>query len=1153
MPSPAEWRDHKAQILALNAENSLAIVVKEMKRHGFTASKAQYEQHLIEWDARVAGQLPRAVSFQVLVANGDWVSPPAVELCNGNVSSTENSIVSDRPILPAPSREPAAQEHFFDDEMLNPNEQDFDAPTFLLLSPNEPATSQGATSVPVASSSLIPRRPSSPGLFELIWNNCPGFTAVDIVPKTPTQLLNDLPFRQFEQRLAEATGRHPPKCTFWALLTLSGMHPQNWHTGQTHFLQSPTIQFLSCIRAPKGSPFSPINMNLANHHYLHGLLQPFTSLLPGEDLNTVETLASFDTKIHRLLLFSLTNGFAGSGMIDLSRVMGFLSQYKNIGALLMQLKGIPGHYRKALAVGIFGMCVESSDTRVAQQLLDLGWFDINAIFVPYGYRRTPLRRACDLQDAKMVQTLLANRADPNKALDQLGYERPLFKLISSFSQGLRITPEAGSIINQLLDAGALVRSHDLVLFLQSLHGMPEATKLALSFLDQDHEAFISGRFLRTVAWELDEEQLSNIFSMAQQKCDDIHQGRCRVQFGESLHDALVICAMKGHSHLVQTLLHHHDGPTADVLCGAIRGRHKELVKLILSEYAPSFESEAHFPGNFDKTKEDVTPLAEAIRTEDDDIIRICEERGSLECLHQGRHFELAIDAAALTGNLGYVRRLLERIPHPDPKKLREPLIHAIEGGHKDISFMLLEAGADVDFQHCAGRGYRGPLKAAIDHRDHSLVHAILDSNVNSMGDEYIIENGNRFSGRCELILLGDQSLIAKMFKMFPGTLGMTMDELQDIVVYCDNETFQFLLEQKALRYSLTTARLWLAAEREEWAMVREMLDCGANPGNLEVLFAAADTSQELFEFLLQRVPQSAVPLLDKEVIGETYGSGAWGASLLHHIIRKGTCGLPLLDCITKTEKLDLNYGLAPVPGIYPENRLVNTLGAAIWQCREGNSDGFAAVRKLLEAGCDPNAFSQQRSQDDHHRYSSTLTPLLSAIELKSIDLVELLLEHLADVNREAILGVQRTPLQLAAELGRLDIVKLLLSHNANVNAAPALRRGGTALQLAAISGNCNVANELLEHGADLHQPPRVLGRWPLEGAAEHGRLEMIEYLWRVSGEGFEAKICDRAMDLAGESGHVACQDCIKELKMSKPANGPNTGLEFFGGLNGFAG
>ena len=38
MPSPTEWRNHKTQILALNAENSLATVVKEMKRRGFTAS-----------------------------------------------------------------------------------------------------------------------------------------------------------------------------------------------------------------------------------------------------------------------------------------------------------------------------------------------------------------------------------------------------------------------------------------------------------------------------------------------------------------------------------------------------------------------------------------------------------------------------------------------------------------------------------------------------------------------------------------------------------------------------------------------------------------------------------------------------------------------------------------------------------------------------------------------------------------------------------------------------------------------------------------------------------------------------------------------------------------------------------------------------------
>ncbi|KAK8126916.1 uncharacterized protein PG998_002675 [Apiospora kogelbergensis] len=831
------------------------------------------------------------------------------------------------------------------------------------------------------------------------------------------------------------------------------------------------------------------------------------SLLPGEDLNTTGALASFDVKIHRLLLFSLSNGFAGLEMIDFTRVLGFLSQYKNIGALVMQLKWIPGNYVKAIAVGLFKLCVESGDAEVAQQLLDLKSFDVDTMICYNGDRFTPLERASLREDANMVRVLLANSADANKTLQQGSGDGPLSLLAYNIMADTIMTPEARSVISQLLDAGARITHNAMIYVIKHVHAGDIVLELVLSVLDQDHENFIR-RDLCTISSRLDEKQMSKALFKAQQKCNEIHQGRCRVQFAQCFHEALVACAVKGHSRLVQTLLHHHAHPVIDVLCGAIRGRHKELAELILSEHSPSFDCEAKVYG------ETTTLLAEAIRSKDANLIQICEEGGSLGCLHQGYHFELAIDAAVLTGNSQYVSRLLGLNRHPQPHALTKPLTHAIEGGYEDISYMLLKAGAEVSTSFSA---VKSPIKAAIRQRNHSLVNTILDFGTTDIGRFFRFSTGH--PTLCELIRLGDRSLMNKAFEMFPTALYMSMDELKDVAENCDTGTIRYLLKQKPLRYSLSTARLNFAVRRNDWAMVREMLNCGANPGSLEVLFTAADTIIKR-ELRLWRMGSHSTATYNK----------------------KGASGLPLLDFLIETERLDLNY--------LPSLKWATALGTAILECTEGHSHGFAASRKLLEAGCDPNAISRQLDVPRHR--DGSVTPLLWAIEVRSIDMVELLLEHHADANRQAILGVQRTPLQLASELGCLDIVKLLLSYNVDINADPARRGGGTALQLAAISGNCNIASELLEHGADLHQPPPVLGRWPLEGAAEHGRLEMIQYLWRVSGVGFSDEICDRAMDLAGENGHVACQDCIKELNMSKPANGPNTGLEFFGGLDGFA-
>jgi ankyrin repeat protein len=122
-------------------------------------------------------------------------------------------------------------------------------------------------------------------------------------------------------------------------------------------------------------------------------------------------------------------------------------------------------------------------------------------------------------------------------------------------------------------------------------------------------------------------------------------------------------------------------------------------------------------------------------------------------------------------------------------------------------------------------------------------------------------------------------------------------------------------------------------------------------------------------------------------------------------------------------------------------------------------------------------------------------------------------------------------------------VQLLIKERAQVNASPARRAGGTALQLAAISGNCNIAAELLSHGADPEAPPSNFdGRWPIEGAAEHGRLDMIEYLLKVTL--FDAEKCRRAMELARENGHMGCCDLILEHVQSHETGGDvTTGLE----------
>ncbi|KAI0178911.1 ankyrin repeat-containing domain protein [Hypoxylon sp. FL1284] len=163
--------------------------------------------------------------------------------------------------------------------------------------------------------------------------------------------------------------------------------------------------------------------------------------------------------------------------------------------------------------------------------------------------------------------------------------------------------------------------------------------------------------------------------------------------------------------------------------------------------------------------------------------------------------------------------------------------------------------------------------------------------------------------------------------------------------------------------------------------------------------------------------------------------------------------------------------------------------------------------------------------------------LLEAIESRNTKLVELLINRDARVNEPPRLCLRRTPLQKAAEVGSLEIVRLLLDRGADTDAPAARRYGGTALQFAAISGNCTMATELIERGVRLDAPPSLgkEGRWPLEGAAEHGRIDMIQLLWDASFGLVNDRQFGRAARLAEENGHIGCRDRIRELMSASRA------------------
>jgi len=156
------------------------------------------------------------------------------------------------------------------------------------------------------------------------------------------------------------------------------------------------------------------------------------------------------------------------------------------------------------------------------------------------------------------------------------------------------------------------------------------------------------------------------------------------------------------------------------------------------------------------------------------------------------------------------------------------------------------------------------------------------------------------------------------------------------------------------------------------------------------------------------------------------------------------------------------------------------------------------VKLYLEKGADVNA-RQEGLRSTKHRTGAT--PLYWALQRrdKDIDVVELLIEHGADVNGSAEIDSQdlngSTPLHIACNSGHTEAVELLIAKGADVNAKRVAKWGGqeeTPLYMAVRKGHKDIVELLIAAGANVDAA--ALGMTPLCVAARYKLVDIVELL-----------------------------------------------------------
>lgn len=921
---------------------------------------------------------------------------------------------------------------------------------------------------------------------------------------------------------------------------------------------------------------------------VEGIMESLESLLPEIESPSQEvssfTLSMRSTclssNVFKTLVYSFTNNFAGLRDVPRKSIMQLIRDQHDIRTQLFEIikSGQPG-VAKSLADSFFRAAVEGSDADAVATIIHHTKnthkiaIDPNDVVCNFeGEDYTPIELAAKFRNTELVRTLIASHADPNKTCKSYHIRKweqgALALAIGRWDNGSRHPfkpsppeeppPVSLDLLRLLLDCGAEVRIDLVENAMRPGSGHTAVAEELMSRVPaSEHQICFKSRWLLvSVIHYLENSAADRIVRRVFDHCSESKDcGKCISENPRLVEKLLCFAARRANLDLSKFLAQ-YTTQLQSALAAAVRAASDELVEFFLARGArvddpveswrqcKQFDScccldiydefgydRRMFPSEHEYEEYYVitpirTPLAEAIRSGNEPLINAFERLGASNRLADKHHFHAAVLAAAEVGNTSYLKLILEHASGLDKEPhLTLALAVAIRNHETDSALILLDAGASLDRANF-NRMHGDPLIIALDRCNDRVVDSLLEcvSHV-QLYSEYNGKSALEAAAAwCDLEVINDLMRMGGNidFGLKTTALGAAVKSRNGTRV---SELLDLGADPKAIPNDLDgVTPLRAAIENGDYDMVRFLMSIGTTP---------ADTSA--FIYAMIHDPVGYEILLSEFKLQYPLGLLGFGGPLLAQAIELDS--QPLIDSLLGAGA-DINSwctaGMTPIHESTPVDRVTlfhrqRVLGLAIRHRKTRNPE---LIRAFLDrgAGTDLIVYEWERLSASGKIWIRE-TPLLLAIYSKKLQLVSLLLEHGAELNKPARRGIKRTPLQAACETGSYNIVEYLLKKGARVNDAAAERYGGTALQLAAKIGSFKIVRLLLDNGADPYIPKsKVEGRTAFEAAAESGCIDVLCLLWNaVLPLGFSEKECQSAKGLAKKQGHRSCVEFIDFL------------------------